>query len=252
MCKNLRRTPLQSIVHVLLNMPSIFSFSFDLYLTMLLSFFLLGFLLLSSSISCSPVEASASRWGYGGSTGIIAGGVFPLPCDCLSKCVSICLMSRMSFCHLQSFVSTGAQDSQAPSLSLCWVSLKFLIVISPVFSCEKSSSRLHNLWYVCMYVLSSDLSIYLSKVNFYYFFIFSVYTCTKTGSINTCTVNWFCVYLYSNLVRSHLAVSVPVHSAYMYVMSLPCTFLTLDMPVPCTFFLIAMSVLCTFPIIEPA
>ena len=75
-------------IHVLFNMPSKFSFSFDLDMTMFLSFVLLGFLLLSSSISCGPAEAPASRWGHGGSTGIIAGGVFPLPCDCLSKCVS--------------------------------------------------------------------------------------------------------------------------------------------------------------------
>ena len=29
------------------------------------------------------------RWGGYGGTSLIAGGVFPLPCDCLSRCVSL-------------------------------------------------------------------------------------------------------------------------------------------------------------------
>ena len=49
---------------------------------------------------------------------------------------------------------------------------------SLLFSCEESSSRLYNVWYVCMYVcmhvLSSDLSNFLLKVNFYYLFICSL------------------------------------------------------------------------------
>ena len=61
-------------------------------LTMLHSSLFLGFFLLST-ITCGPAsDTPAPRWGgggWGGSTGIIAGGVFPLPCDCLSKCVSI-------------------------------------------------------------------------------------------------------------------------------------------------------------------
>ena len=74
------------------SVPSIFTFTRPVLVTMLHSSLFLC-LLLVSAIGCGPAEPQASRWGggwgHGASTGVIAGGVFPLPCDCLSKCVSI-------------------------------------------------------------------------------------------------------------------------------------------------------------------
>ena len=56
---------------------------------------ILLFIVLFSPLWTTPIDELSSpklenRWGhygFGGTTGIVAGGVLPLPCDCLSKCV---------------------------------------------------------------------------------------------------------------------------------------------------------------------
>ena len=45
-----------------------------------------------ATLSSAQPPTSAPRWGWAGpgaSTGIIAGGVVPLPCNCLARCVRI-------------------------------------------------------------------------------------------------------------------------------------------------------------------
>ena len=47
---------------------------------------------LVTALSSAQPPTSAPRWGWAGpgaSTGIIAGGVVPLPCNCLARCVRI-------------------------------------------------------------------------------------------------------------------------------------------------------------------
>merc|ERR1712172_421982 len=74
-------------------------------------------LLLVSAITCGPAEPLAARWGgggwgHGGSTGIIAGGVFPLPCDCLSKCYGSAVYTSATTCSCFLFWNTNCGSFQ--------------------------------------------------------------------------------------------------------------------------------------------
>ena len=103
-------------------------------------------------------------------------------------------------------------------------SLLFSLSCFHFFSCERSSSRSANLWWVseCVSVIT-QVEIHLSNL------IHSVYTCT---------VNWFNKHMYSKLVLYILLQDISkwlACSVCPIVMSVPCTFFLLEMSVPCTF-----------------
>merc|ERR1712133_89061 len=83
--------------------------------------YLLLFIVLFSPSWANPIDEPSSaklenRWGnygFGGTTGIVAGGVLPLPCDCLSKCYGSAVYTSATSCSCFLFWSTTCGQFQA-------------------------------------------------------------------------------------------------------------------------------------------